>query len=129
MGLCHLYKVIFKITFSCFICIGMFMSWYCKTTNIWWCHLALYVVGCILTLSSTYLFLQYVQVGYVLQGVPPLPTGAFRVCASGVHLSRYRQGLLLCWCIIGWLGVWEDFYNVFELQWVGVGHRMCLQES
>lgn len=47
----------------------MFRSCCCKPTSFWRCHIFLYVVECILTLRLTYLFLQWMQVWPVLQGV------------------------------------------------------------
>lgn len=59
-GLCHL-KVILKVAFFCFFCIGMFRSSHCRITRFCCYYIALWVVECILSLVSTHIFLQLVQ--------------------------------------------------------------------
>lgn len=123
-GLYNLHIVIFKVFFFCFNCVGMLSSHWCRTARFWWSHIDLYAVECVLTLSSANLFLQWVQVGAVHQGVPLLVIAAVEAhdlggglssrcrwvwCSSRCSLSQGPGGCGCCWV---WFGVWEGCFQV-----------------
>lgn len=97
----HLYKFIYKVVFFWFIFIGMFRSCYCRITSFWSCFF-LCVAEYILSLLSTYLFLQSEQVEAGFQGgtfssnwcswwLPPLivPSSVERGGPFSDHSFRY----------------------------------------
>lgn len=51
----HLHKIGFKIVFMCFRYVGMFTSCCSRIAGLWWCHIALSVVDCVLTLTFRHL--------------------------------------------------------------------------
>lgn len=113
-----------QVIFFCFICLGMFRSCCFRITSFYCFQTTLYVVECIITLSSTHLFLLSVQ-------MEPVPLGPLFI--------HVQVGLWFWWsCFLqvqmvpvtpvitdvggGWIR--EDACSL-GLPQMGVGHRMC----